>query len=73
MSVTFCRFTDANGLEIIINPASVRYLAGGPQGTTRICFDNTHTVNVRGLPRQVEHKLAGGSDEMEVWSPPPRE
>ena len=69
MPVDLCRLTDANGLEIIINPESVRYLVAGPQGTTRVCFDNAHTISVRGSPRDVQSKLIGGSD-MEVWSPP---
>lgn len=67
MSADFCRLTDANGLEIIVNPVTVRYLVSGGSGTTRICFDNTHTVNVKGSPRETQQKLAG---EMEVWTPP---
>ncbi len=58
MRVTFHRLTDSNGLDIIINPMTVRYLAPAGPGTTRICFDSNHTVNVRGSPRQVQEKLA---------------
>ncbi len=67
MSVNFYRLNDANGLEIIINPLTVRYLVAAGQGTTRICFDNSHTINVRGTPREVQQKFV---DEMEVWTPP---
>jgi hypothetical protein len=67
MKLTFCRFTDATGLEIIINPLSVRYVTTGGPGTTRVCFDNIHTVHVRGSPREVQQKLTA---EMEVWSAP---
>jgi hypothetical protein len=57
MRVSFRRLTDSNGLDIIVNPAAVRYLAPAGSGTTRICFDNSHTVNVRGSPRQVQEQL----------------
>ena len=70
MPVDLCRLTDASGLDIIINPLTVRYLVAGPQGTTRVCFDNAHTVSVRGSPREVQNRLTGGSGDMEVWSPP---
>jgi hypothetical protein len=68
MSNTFCRLRDANGLEIIINPSTVRYLVTSGAGTTRLCFDNSHTINVSGSPREVQQKL---TDQMEVWSPSP--
>jgi hypothetical protein len=67
MSANFRRLIDANGPEIIINPLAVRYLVAATPGTTRICFDNVHTINVRGSPREVQQKLM---DEMEVWTPP---
>jgi hypothetical protein len=70
MPVEFCRFLDANGVEIIVNPLAVRYLVAGPPGTTRISFDNAQAVNVRGSPREVQNRLAGGSGDMEVWAPP---
>jgi hypothetical protein len=64
------RLTDANGMEMIINPAMVRYLTAGPHGTTRVCFDNAHTVSVRGPPREIQNRLTGGTGDMEVWAPP---
>ena len=70
MSVSFRRLTDANGLEIIVNPANVRYLVAGPQGTTRVCFDNVHTVNVRGSPREIQQRMTDSGDGMEVWAAP---
>ncbi len=57
MRVKFCRFSDSNGLEVIVNPLAIRHLTPGPPGTTRICFDNTHSVSVRGSPRQVQDTL----------------
>jgi len=66
MRVSFCRLTDTSGVEIIINPHAVRYLASGGGGTTRVCFDSVHAVNVRGSPRQVQQKL---TDEIEIWAP----
>ena len=69
VSTELFRLTDATGIEVIINPTSVRYLAPGPQGTTRVCFDNAHSVSVRGSPREIQNRLAGGSGDMEVWSP----
>ena len=67
MQLNFCRLTDAQGLEIIINPLAVRYLVAAGPGTTRVCFDNTHTINVRGSPREIQQKLTA---DMEVWAVP---
>jgi hypothetical protein len=69
MSANFRRLTDASGLEIIINPLLVRYLVSAGPGSTRICFDNVHTVNVRGSPREIQQKLM---DQMEVWPASPK-
>ncbi len=63
MRVEFRRLTDSNGLDIIINPATVRYLSTGGPGLTRVCFDNNHTVSVRGSPREIQRRL---TDEVEL-------
>jgi hypothetical protein len=68
MKANFRRLTETNGLEIIVNPLLVRYLVSAGPGATRICFDNAHTVNVRGSPREIQQKLM--EEEMEVWTPP---
>jgi hypothetical protein len=64
VDTNFCRLTDTSGVEIVINPSTVRYLVAGSPGTTRVCFDSVHTVNVRGSPREVQGKLSG--DAMNV-------
>jgi hypothetical protein len=67
MSANFFRLTDSNGLEIIVNPIAIRYLVAAGPGTARICFDNVHSVTVRGSPREIQEKLTG---EIELRSPP---
>jgi hypothetical protein len=69
MRVSFCRLTEINGMDIIVNPLTVRYLAPGSPGTTRICFDNNHIVSVRGSPREVQKKLCPETELMTFPEP----
>jgi hypothetical protein len=58
MRINFRRFTDSHDVEIIVNPLTVRYLMAGVQGTTRMYFDDTTTVTVRGTPHEVQQQLS---------------
>lgn len=73
MRLRYCRLTDNNGLDIIVNPLTVRYLTPGSPGTTRICFDNNHAVAVRGSPREVQGKLCPEIEMITLSEPCGRE
>ena len=62
MRISFCRLTDTHDLEIIVNPLSVHYLMAGVPGTTRVYFDATHTVTVRGSPQEVQQQLTDAGE-----------
>ena len=58
MRLMFRRFVDTHDVEIIVNPLAVRFLMAGVPGTTRIYFEEQHSITVRGTPVEVQQALS---------------
>jgi hypothetical protein len=62
MPISFCIFTDLEGLQVAVSPDFVRCLRPVSADATKIEFDGSHSVTVKANLTDVTRGLRAGRD-----------